>query len=67
MNRMSKQQKINSAKTRMEDAALQLIAYVEQWPTPGGHSNLMLDKRGTLLRMARAYGSAADRLTRVRK
>lgn len=66
MNRMSKQQKISAAKSRVEDAALELIEYVEQWSS-GAHSHVMQDKRGTLLRMARGYGSAVDRLTRVRK
>jgi hypothetical protein len=68
MYRMTTQQKISAAKCRVEDAALELIAYVEQWPTsPAVGPNVLRDKRGTLLRMARGYGSAVDRLTRVRK
>lgn len=64
MNRMSKQQKINSAKTRMEDAGLQLISFAEGYPTNG---NQVSYKRAELLGLARSYAAKVDILTRVRK
>lgn len=64
MNRMSKQQKINSAKTRMEDVGLQLISFAEGYHTNG---NQVRYKRAELFGLARSYAAKVDILTRVRK
>lgn len=63
---MTSRQKIDRAKSRAEDAALELIQFVEGWDKTMT-SRSARDARGSLFRYARAYGAAIDRLTRVRK
>lgn len=64
MHRMTPRQKINTAKTRMEDSALELISFVEGYSANGVDPRW---KRGELLRYARGYAARVDALTRVRK
>ena len=61
--KLTKQQKVSRAIDRMEDAALDLIRYVENYAQ---NSNSLCYKRKGLFEAARLYAAKVDAVSRAR-